>query len=157
MNTTNINTPLVKISDDAPADSAQNNGASRASASEMVVMVRQAEPAKDVPDTPIIKFKAWYLAIAAGLVAYLSATTAWAKDSPINLVIVLLVIAGAIVVVYIVCNLLIKNRRESRENELKLQREKQAHVLTLIQMKSAMKRDVNTIRIVPNPVENSDQ
>lgn len=124
--------------------------------SDSVIAVQQAEPAKSEPETLITKFKAWYLAIPAGITAYLSAAAAWAKDAPVNLVIVLLAIAGAIVIVYIASNLLIKNRRESRENELKLQREKQAHDLTVLQAQSAMNRAVNTIQIVPNPVQNSD-
>lgn len=163
--------------DDAPADSAQNSGAahqpdgeqirpdtdaaqnnavSPAPDSNTVVTVQQAEPAKSEPDTLITKFKAWYLAIPAGITAYLSAAAAWAKDAPVNLVIVLLAIAGLIVVAYIIANLFIKNRRENRENELKLQREKQSHELTVLQAKSAMDKTVNTIQILPTPIQNSD-
>ncbi len=135
----------------------QTNGEAAPPDNSAAIAVQQAEPAKSEPENTLItKFKAWYLAIPAGITAYLSAAAAWAKDAPVNLIIVLLAIAGAIVVVYIAGNLLIKNRRESRENELKLQRETQSHDLTVLQAQSAMDKTVNTIQIVPLEIQNSD-
>lgn len=46
--------------------------------------------------------------------------------------------------------------KERGDRELKLQRENQAFQITLKQMESAMRKDLNTIVVVPNPITNSD-
>lgn len=46
--------------------------------------------------------------------------------------------------------------KERHDKELKLMREAQAHELTKIQAESAMRRDLQTIKIAPNPIRNSD-
>lgn len=121
------------------------------------VQVQQARPEPDAPEAGSVTwFKARYAALPAGVIAYLSAALAWLKSSPVNLIIALIAVGGVITLAYIVTYMWLKNRREERSDALKLQREKQAHELTLLQGKSAMSRDENTIQIVPTPIRNSD-
>lgn len=68
----------------------------------------------------------------------------------------MLAAATLIAVAYIVAYMILKNKREARDNALKLQRERQAHELTLKQIETAASRELNTVRVVPTTVRNSD-
>lgn len=133
-----------------------SEGTSAPDAASAPVIVPQAKPEEDKPDDLLSKFKARYAALPAGVIAYLSAAGAWFTNAPGALIISLVVAATVIVVGYIVAYMILKNKREARDNALKLQREKQAHELTLKQIETAASRDLNTVRVVPNPVRNSD-
>jgi putative chitinase len=121
------------------------------------VVVPQAQPASDPPPTDVLNsLKAKHVAIPAGVTLYLSAVWAWIKSAPSHLIVALIVATAVIVTTYIVLNILLKDRREKRDTMLKLQREQQAHELTVLQANSAKSRTDNTVVIVPQPLANSD-
>ena len=94
---------------------------------------------------------------------------AWFSGSPVGIVAAIMGCVALLGITYMVINWRrneskekretnIKLERERLETELKLQREKQAFELQKITLESAMRKDLNTVRIVPPPVEmpNSD-
>lgn len=50
----------------------------------------------------------------------------------------------------------VAEEKEKRENELKAMREQMAHEITMRQMESAMRKDLNTVIVTPQPLRNSD-
>jgi hypothetical protein len=137
-----------------------------------VVEVPQAKPAQDVPDNSLqakaektaAQVKAWYVAIPAAIIQFFVALYKWATDPAHEaLVLVLLGSVALIVVVFVVMNFRHSKDKAAREDEaaqrdheLKMQREKQAHELTLLQAKTAASKTENTVRIVPETIQNSD-
>lgn len=136
-----------------------------------VTPVPQAIPAKDDPpkdflDDPkaaVGKVKAWYLAAPTAVFSAIAGFWERLTSGETTLVYWLLGIPALIITVYIIMNLWLKNQREKRESadkaeetKLKIQREQQAHELTLLQARSAMEKDFQTIQIIPQPIQNSD-
>lgn len=120
------------------------------------IEVPQVKPEEEKPQDFISKFSAKLLAIPAAVLAYLSSVGAWATSAPLNLVLALLGVAAVITVVYLALYLYLKNRREAREHELKREREQRAFELQKMTLESAMRPDLNTVTILPQPIKNSD-
>ncbi len=116
------------------------------------VTVQQIAPEKDQPNDLISRFKAWYIAVPAGVTAYLSAAEAWAKDAPLMLILWLVGIFGAIVLIYIVGNLIVKSLRESRAAAATEQREQRAHDVQIALINSAAQPHLNTVTIESQPM-----
>lgn len=134
------------------------------------VEVEQVKAEQDKPDTLLEKgekavtyISGKIMAIPAFILSILGGVWAWFVNLPP------IVIAGIfgggsfILAVYLCWFMYLKNRREQREAEIlkeqeqtKRQREQQAHELTILQAKSAMDKNLQTIKIAPQPIENSD-
>lgn len=121
-----------------------------------VVEVPQAKPEETQPSDLVSKFKARWAALPASATGFVAAFVAWLQGSPMNLILVLGIGAAVIGLTYVVAHMILKNRREAREVELKLQRERQAHEITMMQARTASDPNVNTVRVVPQPITNSD-
>jgi hypothetical protein len=136
------------------------------------IEVPQAKPEKDVPDETLkdkatktaAQVKAWYVAIPAAIIQFFVALYKWTTD-PAHQLLVFALLAGVVVVVVVFVVMNFNHSKEKtrsaeeaakRDHELKLQREQQAFELTKLQALSAARRDQNTVRIVPQPIQNSD-
>ncbi len=87
----------------------------------------------------------------------------WITSASIYLTIGFFGASAAIGITYLCWFMYLKNQRERRgadkeaaENALKMQREQQAHELTMLAAHSTMRRDLNSITISPRPLQNSD-
>lgn len=111
------------------------------------------------------KANAVYTAIAT----MVSGIIAWFADVPYQNVMVIMGTIAILGVTYMIINAIRANSKENRlekaqlereklETNLKLEREKQAFELQKLTLESAMRKDLNTVRLVPPPTEipNSD-
>lgn len=122
------------------------------------VAVQQAKPAEEVKEERWIdKIKAIYIAAPAMVTAALTGVGAWLQGARTEITLGFFGAAALIGMTWISWAFFIKNQREKRDTELKKLREQQAFELTKLQMQSAMHPELQTVQIVPNPVENSDQ
>lgn len=119
------------------------------------VLVPQATPAPS-EEPKVTGVKSQWAALYTAIAAPVGAAITWlagAKTEIIYGVSGIIVIVG---VTYIVARYKKQENAEKRSHEAKLQLEKQAHEVTLLQMKSAMSKDDFTVRVVPKPLESSD-
>lgn len=113
-----------------------------------------AEPAKEDVLTKIGN-KAVALWTAAG--ATLTAIFSWAASTPITLILVFVGAAALIGAIWMIVNALRQNAKEKRDKELTLDRERRAFELQKLTLESAMRPDLNAVRISqPPPTEISN-
>lgn len=135
------------------------------------VPVAQAEPAKDPKDDSILDkaeekitwLSGKIMAIPAAILSAIGGAIAWAAQAPPALTLGFFGASAIIISVYLSWFMWLKNKREQRaaaqiadETKLKLQREQQAHEITLYQMKSVAEKDLQAVTVVPQPIQNSD-
>lgn len=135
------------------------------------VQVQQAVPQSDPPNESLIdkiqKGTEWFsgklLAIPAMVGTFVTGVWGYAVSAPTVLIVALFGSGTLIGGIYLGLYMWLKNKREARasaervaENELKMQRERQAHEITLKQIETAASRSLNTVTVVPQPLQNSD-
>jgi peptidoglycan hydrolase-like protein with peptidoglycan-binding domain len=138
---------------------------------ELVTPVIQAKAEETKPDEGIAAKAAtaydWVsgriLALPPAIGAAILGFWNWMKSADATLTIAFFSASGIIGITYLILYMHRKNKKLMNEHELakeqeitKRQREQQAHEITKIQMESAMRRDLNTVAVVPKPLENSD-
>jgi hypothetical protein len=103
------------------------------------------------------------MAIPAFFLSILGGIWAWFVSLPPMVIISFFGSGGLILTSYIVCFMFLKNKREQRESNerieqerTKQQREKFAHELTLEAMRTAADPNLNTVKVVPQSLQNSD-
>lgn len=111
----------------------------------------ETEPAKEVSG---IK------ASIAGAVTFITTSCmgilTWLGGVAWQIVAVLAAAAIIVGIIYLINRFWFANKEKQREHELKKEREKQAFELQKLTLESAMRRDLNTVQIVPTPIENSE-
>jgi hypothetical protein len=122
-----------------------------------VIEVEQVKPeAESKIDKTIAKWSARFVAVPAAALSFLAGLWSWVKDSPTNLTITLIITGSAVAVVYFGIRMIITSRDKARADKLQADREQRAHELQILTLKSAMEKNLNTVRIVPTPIDNSD-
>ncbi len=161
---------LGNHSDAEPAPSQPQSESEKPPATEPVVEVQQVKPevSTDKSLTEKIEEKvSWFsgkiVALPTAVVTFASGVFAYLSSAPSALIFGFFGASGLVTIVYLSWYMWLKNSREKRlsgeriaELALQTQREAQAHELQKLTMESAMRRDLNTIKIVPQPILNSD-
>lgn len=163
--------PQTEASVNQPPDNFEkpiDTASPQAAADAEPIPVSQVRPELDALKTEFREesknqIKSRFLAIPGIILASLSAL--WERVTAGETMLVFWLVGAAVllIVVYIIFTKYrdvqekrLKRDAEALEVQLKLQREQQAHELTKIQLESAMRRDVNTVVVRPQPVLNSD-
>jgi putative chitinase len=122
-----------------------------------VVEVEQVKPETESKiDTTINKWSSRFVAVPAVVFTFFGSIWAWITSSPVELIITLVVLGGVIAIVYFVTRTIINGRNKARQDEIQLERERRAHELQVLTLQSAMNPEMQTVRIVPMPINNSD-
>lgn len=122
-----------------------------------VIAVAQTKPADTTADSSLVsKVKSIYLAAPAAAGAFLTGIGTWLSGARLEITLGFFGASALIAMTWISWNYWIKNQRERRNTELVQRREEQAFELTKLQMESAMRKELNTIQLVPPVAETSD-
>lgn len=137
------------------------------------VVVEQAKPAADPIAAPSMQerlesagrqIKAWHMAVPGGILGAAASIWKMIVGAPALLIGGILGCTTLIVCTFIGFSFWYSNQKKQleegqrqREYDLKLQREKQAHEITILQAKSAMDQNAFTVKVLPQPLRNSDQ
>lgn len=124
------------------------------------------QPAPDVPDVVVTAEqpketnpkekaevsgpKSWIAAATTFLTAAGGGIVSWAQGASTVIIVGFFCAAGAVGIVYVVSRYWYRNKENQRLAEVQLAREKMAHELTVLKVKSAMDRNANTVGIA-NP------
>lgn len=119
------------------------------------VLVPQATPSP-AEEPKVSGLKTQWAALTTFVTASAGSIITWLSGARAEIIIGLAVIVTVIGGVYMITRYFKQQKAEVRAHEEKMQRERQAHEVTIMQMKSAMDKDANTVRVVPKPLESSD-
>lgn len=119
------------------------------------VLVPQATPSP-AEEPKVSGLKTQWAALTTFLTASAGSIITWLSGARAEIIIGLALIVTVIGGVYMITRYFKQQKAEVRAHEEKMQRERQAHEVTIMQMKSAMDKDANTVRVVPKPLESSD-
>lgn len=109
-------------------------------------------------DATLTRWSARYATIPGFITAALAGVWAKISESPTQLVIVLAVIAGAIVILYVIGRQITEAVKHHIETRLKDAREQRAHEVQLALINAAASKTLNAVQLIPPPAElpNSD-
>lgn len=122
-----------------------------------VVEVEQVKPEQeDTIDKTISKWSARFVAVPAAALSFLGGVWSWLTSSDVRITITLIVAGSTVAALYFGIRMIMNSRDKARQDKLQAEREQRAHELQIMTLQSAMNKDLNTVRIVPQPIANSD-
>lgn len=93
--------------------------------------------------------KGWWAALPAAFTSALGGLIAWIQGAATEIIIAFFVTAGVIVMTWVICNFVLKNKREARQHEANEKQRERDFILTKLQMESAMDDTKKTVLLAP--------
>lgn len=122
-----------------------------------VVEVEQVKPEQeDAIDRTITKWSSRFVAVPAAFLSFLAGVWSWLTASDVRITLTLIIAGSVVAALYFGIRMIINSRDKARQDKLQAEREARAHELQILTLQSAMNKDLNTVRIVPQPIANSD-
>ena len=114
---------------------------------DVVVIAEQPKETNPKEKGEVSGPKSWWAAALTFFGSAGAGTLSWVKGASTEIVVCFFAAAGVVGVVYIIMRYWYRNRENQRLAEVQLAREKMAHDLTVLKMRSAMDQNSNTVEV----------